>query len=178
MKDETEQLRYPIGRYSAALPLTDAQVSAAIQSIAELPARLQEAVAPMTPAQLDTPYREGGWTVRQVIHHLPDSHLNGYMRQKLALTEDLPTIRPYDEGAWANLPDSLLGPPEVSVALLTALHQRWVLLLRSLQPPQLDRKFIHPQGGEQRIRDHIGMYAWHGAHHLAHITALQKRKGW
>ena len=176
--EELEQLRYPIGKFDASQSLTDDQVEQFILSIARLPDRLQEAVADMTAEQLDTPYREGGWTVRQVIHHLPDSHLNGYTRQKLALTEHAPTIRPYNEGAWAELPDSLQGAPEISLALLAALHQRWVLLLKSLQLEQLQRRFIHPENGEQRIREHIGLYAWHGEHHLAHITELKKRKGW
>ncbi|WP_317168177.1 YfiT family bacillithiol transferase [Pontibacter pamirensis] len=176
--EESEQLRYPIGKFAMSQPLTDEQIEQHILSIAGLPARLQEAVANMTQEQLDTPYREGGWTVRQVIHHLPDSHLNGYTRQKLALTEDTPTIRPYNEGEWAKLPDSLQGAPDISLALLTALHQRWVLLLKSLQPEQLERKFIHPENGEQRIREHIELYAWHGEHHLAHITELKKRRGW
>ena len=178
LTEDTEQLRYPIGKFSPSLPITDEQVERYIFSLAGLPASLQEAVAGLTPAQLDTPYREGGWTVRQVIHHLPDSHMNGYMRQKLALTENLPLIRPYDEAAWAALPDSQQGAPEVSIALLAALHQRWVLLLKCLQPEQREREFVHPEAGKQRIREHIGLYAWHGEHHLAHITALKKRKGW
>lgn len=176
--EESEQLRYPIGKFDVSQPLTDEQVEQFILSIAGLPARLQEAIADMTPDQLDTPYREGGWTVRQVIHHLPDSHMNGYTRQKLALTEDVPTIRTYNEGEWAALPDSMQGAPEISIALLAALHQRWVLLLKSLQPEQLERKFFHPENGEQRILQHIGLYAWHGEHHLAHITELKKRRGW
>lgn len=176
--EEAARLRYPIGKFNPTTPLTDDQVAEAILSIAGLPGRLQEAVANLTPMQLDTPYRDGGWTVRQVVHHLPDSHLNGYTRQKLALTEETPTIRPYQEGKWAMLPDSLQGAPEISIALLAALHQRWVLLLRSLQPQQLERRFIHPVIGEQRLREHIGLYAWHGEHHLAHITELKKRKGW
>lgn len=178
LTEDLDELRYPIGKYSPALPLTDEQVEQHILSIAGLPARLQEAVEKLTPEQLDTPYREGGWTVRQVIHHLPDSHMNGYIRQKLALTEDLPKIRVYHEDIWAMLPDSLQGAPEISIALLAALHQRWVLLLKSLPPEQLERKLIHPESGEQRIREHIGLYAWHGEHHLAHITALKRREGW
>ena len=176
--EELEQLRYPIGKFDASQPLSADQLEQAILSIARLPARLQETVADMSPEQLDTPYREGGWTVRQVVHHLPDSHLNGYTRQKLALTEDVPIIRPYNEGEWAELPDSLQGAPEISIALLAALHQRWVLLLKGLQPDQLERKFVHPVNGEQRIREHIGLYAWHGEHHLAHITELKRRRGW
>ncbi|GAB3530979.1 bacillithiol transferase BstA [Pontibacter brevis] len=174
--EELEQLRYPIGRFDVSQPLTDEQVEQSILSIAGLPARLREAVQDMTSEQLDTPYRMGGWSVRQVVHHLPDSHLNGYTRQKLALTEDTPTIRPYNEGEWAELPDSLQGAPEISLVLLAALHQRWVLLLKNLQPEHLDRSFIHPENGEQQIRQHIGLYAWHGEHHLAHITALKNKK--
>ena len=176
--EELERLRYPIGKFDVSQPLSADQIEQFILSIARLPARLQETVEDMTPDQLDTPYREGGWTVRQVIHHLPDSHLNGYTRQKLALTEDVPTIRTYNEGEWAELPDSLQGAPEVSIALLAALHQRWVLLLKGLQPEQLERKFVHPENGEQSIREHIGLYAWHGEHHLAHITELKSRMGW
>jgi hypothetical protein len=176
--EELEELRYPIGKFDTSVPVTDEQVEQYILSIAGLPARLQLAVAEMTEEQLNTPYREGGWTVRQVIHHLPDSHMNGYIRQKLALTEDVPSIRTYNQEEWAELPDSLYGAPEISLALLAAVHQRWVLLLKSLQPEQLNRKFIHPENGEQRIRQHVGLYAWHGEHHLAHIIGLKSRKGW
>jgi hypothetical protein len=176
--EELEQLRYPIGKFDTTKPMTDEEVEQYILSMAGLPDRLRLAVAEMTQQQLNTPYREGGWTVRQVVHHLPDSHMNGYIRQKLALTEDIPTIRTYNQEEWAELPDSLNGAVEISLALLAAVHQRWVLLLKSLQPEQLSRKFIHPVNGEQRIREHIGLYAWHGEHHLAHIMELKKRKGW
>ncbi|ARS37905.1 metal-dependent hydrolase [Pontibacter actiniarum] len=173
-----EKLKYPIGRYNPQQELSEQELAQAILAIAQLPQKLRTAVANLTPEQLDTPYRDGGWTVRQVIHHLPDSHLNGYMRQKLALTEDVPTIRPYDEVAWAALPDSLHGDPGISLRLLEALHQRWVLLLQSLTPEQLARKFTHPASGGQSIRQHIGNYAWHGNHHLAHVTELIRREGW
>lgn len=179
MTEETlETLMYPIGRYQPDGQPLQEQVEQFILSIARLPEQLRLAVSKLTPEQLDTPYRPDGWTVRQVIHHLPDSHMNGYIRQKLALTEDIPTIRTYNEVEWAALADSMSGSPELSLALLEALHVRWVLLLKSLSPEQMDRKFKHPENGEQTIRQHIGVYAWHGEHHLAQIKALIKRKGW
>ncbi|WP_242921075.1 YfiT family bacillithiol transferase [Pontibacter liquoris] len=173
-----DDLRYPTGKFDITQPVSEEQLNQYILSIAQLPGKVRQALTGMTDEQLDTPYRPGGWTVRQVVHHLPDSHLNGYIRQKLALTEDSPTIKPYDEAAWAGLPDSMQGDPQISVALLEALHQRWVLLLKSLTPAQLDRTFLHPQNGQQSIRQHIGLYAWHGEHHLAHITALKERENW
>ena len=143
------------------------------------PARLRAAVAGLDPHQLETPYRAGGWTVRQVVHHLPDSHFNSYCRFKLALTEDTPTIRPYLEARWAELPDGRSAPVELSVALLEALHARWMLLLRTLGPADLDRRFIHPEHGETfDLRRTLAFYAWHGSHHVAHITALRAREGW
>ncbi|RKZ14944.1 putative metal-dependent hydrolase, partial [bacterium] len=129
-------------------------------------------------AQLSTHYRPGGWTVAQVVHHVADSHLNSYTRFRLALTEDHPTIRPYDEAAWAELPDAVGEPVEVSLDLLDALHARWARLLRSLSPAQLDRSFCHPEDGEIGLRTNIGLYAWHGRHHLAHISTLAQREGW
>ncbi|MCC9137142.1 bacillithiol transferase BstA [Pontibacter silvestris] len=173
-----EQLRYPIGHFDATQPIADDRLSQLILSIANLPAKVREAITDLTEEQLDTPYRPGGWSIRQVVHHLPDSHLNGYTRQKLALTEDNPTIRPYDEEAWSKLNDAKHGAPDVSLALLEALHKRWVLLLLSLTPEELKRTFMHPVSGQQTIRQHIGLYAWHGEHHLAHITELKKRMGW
>lgn len=171
-------LRYPIGHYDASQPVDAGKLGQFIRSIANLPSRLRAAVKDLDEEQLDTPYRPGGWTIRQVIHHLPDSHLNGYTRQKLALTEDRPTIKPYDEAAWAEPHDARFSPPEVSLLLLEALHQRWVLFMSSLTEQQLERTFIHPVNGEQTLRQHIGLYAWHGEHHLAHITELKKRRGW
>ncbi|WP_018476673.1 YfiT family bacillithiol transferase [Pontibacter roseus] len=173
-----DELRYPIGQYSPPQHISDVQLHQYIRSISDLPARVAEAVAALNEEQLDTSYRPGGWTVRQVVHHLPDSHLNGYTRQKLALTEENPTIRPYDEVAWAELPDAKTAAPAVSLALLQALHQRWVIMLQQLTATQLDRTFVHPVSGQQTIRYHIGLYAWHGEHHLAHITGLKKRMDW
>ncbi len=178
LTQKPDLLRYPIGRHNHTQPIDDEKLGEYIRAIAELPSLLREAVDGLTKEQLDTPYRPGGWTVRQIVHHLPDSHMNGYIRQKLALTEDMPTIRSYDEEGWAELHDGKYSSPEVSINLLEALHKRWVLLLLSLTPEQLDRKFIHPVTGEFTVRQHIGTYAWHGAHHLAHITELKKRMGW
>jgi hypothetical protein len=171
--------QYPIGRFE----FTDVRLSGAnrddlIRQIEDAPARLREAVFGLTGEQLDTPYRPGGWTVRQVVHHLPDSHLNSYVRFKLALTEDEPTIKPYDEAAWANLQDSRSTPIEVSLSLLESLHARWVVLLRSLRPEELDRTFRHPELGTVTLGKNIALYAWHGRHHVAHITGLRERMGW
>lgn len=171
-------LRYPIGEFAGAANLTEAQRRDLIDAIAEAPARLAAAVAGLTPAQLDTPYRPGGWTVRQVVHHVPDSHLNSYVRFKLALTEDEPTIKPYDEARWAELADVRATPIETSLALLENLHQRWVLLLRSLGPADWMRKFKHPERGVVTLEQTLGLYAWHGRHHVAHITSLRERNGW
>jgi hypothetical protein len=128
--------------------------------------------------RLSTPYRPGGWTVRQLAHHVPDSHLNAYVRLKLALTEDTPTIKPYDEGSWAKLPDSDVVPVETSLVLLEAVHARWVALLRSMRDEEFNRRYTHPETGNHDLNYLVGMYAWHGAHHTAHITALRKEKGW
>ncbi|HKG22797.1 MAG TPA: putative metal-dependent hydrolase, partial [Blastocatellia bacterium] len=144
----------------------------------ETPARLREAVEWLSPEQLETPYRPGGWTVRQVVHHVPDSHLNSYVRFKLALTEDHPTIRPYREDRWAELEDARSAPLDVSLALLDSLHGRWVLLLRSLKPEDFARTFEHPELGEVSLEKNVALYAWHGRHHVAQITSLIERMGW
>jgi len=170
-------LRYPLGEFVFPGALQPSQRATAIKQIAELPARLREAVADMVPEQLDTPYRPGGWTVRQVVHHLPDSHVNAYTRLKLALTEDTPTICTYDEAAWAELPDSQ-APVELSLDLLGALHARWVLLLEQLDGPVWDRRLRHPEAGELGLDAVLALYAWHGRHHVAHITSLRDRQGW
>ncbi len=147
--------------------------------IAAAPAQLRAAVAGLTPAQLDTPYRDDGWTVRQVVHHLPDSHLNAYTRIKLALTEDEPTIKPYEEARWAELPDARGGEIEPSLSLLESLHQRWLMLLRQLSSSDFDRRFRHPEHGRIfGLNEVLAMYAWHGRHHVAHITSLRQRMGW
>jgi DinB superfamily len=132
----------------------------------------------LTPLQFDTPYRPGGWTVRQVIHHLPDSHMNGYVRFKLALTEDAPAIKPYDEALWANLPDVRTAPVETSLMLLEALHQRWVALLESMSDAEFARVFHHPEVGKLNLEQYLAGYAWHCKHHVAHITSLRRRMNW
>jgi hypothetical protein len=174
----SEDLRYPIGPFTMEGAITPARLEEWIGQIAEAPARLREAVAGLNDQQLDTPYRPGGWTVRQVTHHLPDSHLNSYCRFRLALTEDEPLIKPYDEVRWAELPDARTAPVELSLDLLDTLHRRWVLLLRSLNETAWNRRFRHPELGVRSLRQNLGLYAWHGRHHVAHITALRRRMGW
>ena len=171
-------LRFPVGRFDLKAEITADDRPRLIDQIAEAPARLREAVKGLSPSQIDTPYRDGGWTVRQVVHHLPDSHLNSYTRFKLALTEDEPTIKPYDEDQWAKLYDAQSAPLEVSLALLESLHARWVILLRTLTEKDFARAFIHPELGAVSLTKSLGLYAWHGRHHVAHITSLRERMGW
>ena len=171
-------LSYPIGKYEHKLTLTSAERETAIAQIAAAPKCLRDAVAGLSHQQFDTPYRPGGWTVRQVVHHVPDSHLNSYVRFKLALTENEPTIRPYDEALWAKLQDSRDTPVEVSLSLLESLHHRWEVLLRSLGPEDFSRRLRHPAQGPMTLDDMLGSYAWHGRHHVAHITSLRSREGW
>src|SRR6266513_3166734 len=170
--------RYPIGRFAMPAEAAPARRQQAIDEIAATPAKMRAAVKGLCDEHLDTPYREGGWTVRQVVHHVPDSHLNAYIRCKLALTENTPTIKPYNEDAWARLKDSELTPIEVSLALLEAVHLRWVTLLKSLKPEDFERKFNHPERGTQTIDELIALYDWHGNHHLTHITGLRDRMKW
>jgi uncharacterized damage-inducible protein DinB len=175
---ETE-LRYPVGKFDFDAPINDADYPKLITAIAEAPVALRSAVAGLTRDQLETRYRPGGWTVKQVVHHVPDSHLNAYTRFKLALTENEPTIKPYDEAAWAELPDSRKVPMEVSLDLLDALHLRWVALLRSMDTADFNRGLRHPEHGRVlTLRQMLGLYAWHGRHHVAHITSLKKRERW
>ncbi|WDM23358.1 YfiT family bacillithiol transferase [Paenibacillus polymyxa] len=174
-----KDLRYPIGSFVVPDTITEEQLIAWIHDIAELPAQLRQAVEGLNEQQLNTPYREGGWTIRQVVHHVADSHMNSYIRFKLALTEDTPTIKPYDEGRWAEIPDARELPLEPSLQLLEGLHERWVTVLRSLGEDQLHRSFIHPESGQTtRLERNIGIYAWHGKHHTAHITSLRERNAW
>lgn len=175
----TTDLRYPVGPLTTTAPFTAADRGAALTVLAEAPARLRLAVSGLTDRQLDTPYRPGGWTVRQVVHHVPDSHLNAYIRMKLALTESTPTITPYDEKAWATLADTRL-PVDVSLALIESVHARWVALFHALKPADWSRTFIHPEypEGPRTIDWLVQIYAWHSNHHLAHITSLKDREGW
>jgi len=170
--------RYPIGPFTPVMPATPELRSAAIAAIAALPDTLRDAVAGLDDVQLDTAYREGGWTVRQVVHHLADSHMNGFIRVKLALTEDSPTIKPYDEATWARLADARL-PIDASLSLLDALHRRWTAIYAAMAPGDYARSFVHPEFGQSHSLDrHVQNYAWHGRHHVAHITGLRRRRGW
>jgi DinB superfamily len=170
-------LRYPVGKFERLDKLTDVERQAAIDAIAEAPAKLRAAITGLSDEQLDTPYRPGGWTVRQVVHHLPDSHMNAYVRFKLALTENEPTIKPYNEALWAELADGK-APVEPSVLLLENLHKRWVVLFRALAASDWKRSFRHPEHGLVTLDENLRMYAWHGRHHVAHITSLRERHGW
>ena len=174
----TEDLRYPVGRFSRPADVTPAQRQQWIAAIAAAPAALRAAVAGLTDAQLDTPYRPDGWTARQVAHHVPDSHLNSYVRFRWALTEDEPVIKAYDEKAWAELIDARTAPVALSLALLDALHERWVLLLQAMTEADYARVFQHPERGPMRLDHNLALYAWHGRHHVAHITSLRARNGW
>jgi uncharacterized damage-inducible protein DinB len=171
-------LSFPIGKFHFSGSLTEDQKQQAIGSITETPGNLRAAVNGLSEAQRNTPYRPGGWTVRQVVHHVPDSHLNAYVRFKLALTEDEPTIKPYEQQLWAELPDTKETPLEVSLTMLDVLHDRWVRLLRSLNASDWQRTFRHPELGVVSLEKNLALYAWHGQHHVTHITALRKRNGW
>jgi uncharacterized damage-inducible protein DinB len=170
--------RYPVGQFERRDALSYDERVAMIAHIAETPARMRTAIAGLTEEQFETPYREGGWTVRQVVHHVPDSHLNSYVRFKLALTEKQPTIKAYDEAAWANLPDSRDTPIETSLTLLESLHDRWTRLLRAMTADDFRRTLTHPESGVMSLDAMLGLYAWHGRHHVAHITTLRERMGW
>ena len=170
--------RYPTGRIAPPdAPSADTRKKA-IDVIAETPERLREAVRGLDEDQLDTPYRPGGWTLRQVVHHLPDSHLNAYIRTKLALTEPAPVIKPYDEATWATLADNTMVPIDVSLNLLEALHQRWVSLLRAMGDEDFRREYVHPETGRHTLDHLVALYAWHGPHHVAHITMTRINNGW
>ncbi len=170
--------RYPIGKFKFDVPPTTEERNTLIADIEKAPDALRAAVRGLTPQQIETPYREGGWTVRQVVHHVPDSHMNAYIRFKLALTEDEPTIKPYEEARWAELEDSRSTPIEVSLSLMDFLHHRWVRVLRSIQPEEWKRTLRHPEMGPLTLDKMLILYAWHGKHHVAHITELRKHKGW
>jgi uncharacterized damage-inducible protein DinB len=176
--DAVEEARFPIGDFAIDPDFTPAKRRRWLQQMRETPQRLAAAVSGLDEEQLDTPYREGGWTPRQVVHHLTDAHINGFVRFKLALTEDQPPIKTYEEHLWAETADGRDAPVEVSLRLLAALHQRWMILLESLSESQFGRAFSHPQRGRMTIDKAIQLYAWHGLHHSAHITSLRARRGW
>ncbi len=171
-------LRFPIGQFKYEGSPTDEKRRAFLEDIAQTPAKLRDAVAGLSAAQLDTPYRPEGWTVRQVTHHVPDSHMNAYVRFKLALTEDDPTIKPYAEDRWANLADTTSTPIEVSLTLLDSLHDRWVRLMKTITPEQWKRTYRHPERGTMTLEATLALYSWHGKHHVGHITALRTLKSW
>lgn len=170
-------LSYPIGKFQWTGASSEADRRKFIAQIEEAPAKLRAAVKGLTDAQLDTPYREGGWTVRRVVHHLPDSHMNAYVRFKLAVTEREPTIKTYEQERWAELADAKSAPIEPSLVLLESLHQRWAMFLKSLTDADYARKLKHPELGEVNLEKYLAMYAWHGRHHVAHITSLRERLG-
>ena len=171
-------LRYPVGPFRYEGELGEEQRRCLIDEIEAAPSQIRAAVAGLSAEQLDTPYRPGGWTLRQVVHHVPDSHLNAYVRFKLALTEEQPAIKPYFEERWAKLGDTRATPIETSLALLDALHGRWVILMRSLAPADFARTFLHPELGVMTLDRTLALYAWHGRHHTAHVTSLRERMGW
>jgi hypothetical protein len=171
--------RYPVGRFVAPTgPLSEATRASLIGEVKAAPMALRAALAGLTPAQLDTPYRSGGWTLRQVAHHVPDSHMNAYVRFRLALTEDKPEIKTYAENLWAELPEARTAPVELSLDLLDALHRRFVLLLENMSTPEWSRHLTHPDHGLVGLEWMLAMYAWHGRHHTAHVTSLRRRQGW
>jgi hypothetical protein len=175
----TGDLRYPVGRFSAPTAWDAATVAQLRRDLADFPERMRAAVAGLNDAQLDTPYRDGGWTSRQVVHHVADSHLNAYCRFRLALTEDAPTIKPYDETRWAELPDARTLPVAPSLQILDGLHVRWVALIDTFTPEQWQRTFTHPEHKRSMTLAHTAaLYAWHGRHHTAHVTTLRSSRGW
>jgi hypothetical protein len=173
----SDDLSYPIGKWRPEA-LDETTRRERIAAIAAAPGELRRAIAGLSDEQLDTPYRPGGWTVRQVAHHLADSHMNAFIRLRLALTEEEPTIKPYDQARWALLADAAL-PVEVSLTLLEALHHRWIVLLEALAPAEFGRRFRHPEMDRVlTVDDLVSIYAWHGRHHVAHVTGLRARLGW
>ena len=173
-----EDIRYPVGKWIRQ-PSVDADACATlIEQVASAPAALAAAVKGLTDAQLDTPYRDGGWTPRQIVHHIADSHMNAYVRFKLGVTEDNPTVKPYDEKTWAETVDSRTAPVQVSLPVIEGVHTRWVQFLRSLDGASLSRTIMHPERGPMTLTDLLQLYAWHGRHHTAHITGLREQRGW
>lgn len=173
-----QELSYPIGRFQYTPGYSSEQRARCIAEIEVAPEQLRAAVAGLSDPQIDTPYRPGGWTVRQVVHHVPESHLNAYIRFKWALTEDNPLIKAYEEARWAETPEVSKTPIEISLRLLEALHERWVILLKSLTAEQYNTPYVHPENGPMTLERMLGLYAWHGKHHVAHIKELRKRMGW
>ena len=179
MSNDIDQLRFPIGKFESPETISDQEIQTWIKEIENLPSELKDALNLLKSEQLDTHYRPGGWTLRQVVNHLADSHMNSYIRFKLAASEDLPTIKPYLEDKWAEFEDGKNAPVEISLMLLQSLHSRWVLFLRSLTKEDLEKAFIHPEHGRKiKLKEALALYAWHGKHHLNHILMTKKNKGW
>jgi len=176
--EHPDKVRYPIGDFGLDPHVTAAKRREWLQHISELPEKLAAAVSGLSDVQLNSPYRDNGWTLRQVVHHLADAHVNGFARFKLALTEDEPSIKTYEEALWAETPDAREAPVDLSIRLLDALHRRWTILLDSLADAQFDRAFVHPDRGRMTIDKAIQLYAWHGLHHTGQITGLRARRAW
>jgi len=174
----TDDIRYPVGPCAWPPEVTAEEKRRHIRDISEMPAKLREAVASLAPHHLDIPYRDGGWSIRQIVHHIPESHMHSYTRFKLALTEDQPTIKPYDEKLWAEMPDSRSAPVEMSLALTEALHQRWTIVLQNLQDADFERTLFHPELGTLKLKSLLAGYGWHSRHHVAQILAARRRMGW
>jgi hypothetical protein len=175
---EEQNLSYPIGKYNPPITFDESQIKEWIEDVATLPIKLRQTVNNLTPPQLETPYRPGGWTVRQLVHHVADSHMNAYIRFKLALTEDNPTIKPYDQDAWSQLPDSIMDI-EISLKILENIHARWVAILRWMKPQDFEKTYFHPEQGVKMPLYHVlGLYSWHSRHHTAHIEKLIERMYW
>lgn len=175
---DIEKLKYPIGKYQVEENIDKAAIDKFIKEIEFLPERLYDAVKGLTLQQLQTPYRQDGWTIQQIVHHIADSHMNAYIRFKLALTENKPMVKPYDEKLWAELPDAKLVDINVSLSFIDSLHKRWVILLKQLKTKELDKEFLHPESGMKNLKETLCLYAWHSNHHLAHITSLKRRMNW
>lgn len=175
---DLEKLKYPIGRYQVEDKIDKASIDQFIKEIESLPGRLADALRGLNLQQLQTPYRPDGWTIQQVVHHIADSHMNAYIRFKLALTENKPMVKPYDEKLWAELPDAKLVDINVSLSFIDSLHKRWVILLKQLKTKELDKEFLHPESGMKNLKETLCLYAWHSNHHLAHITLLKRRMNW
>lgn len=174
-----EDLRYPVGKFVMPTELNASMLAEWRKNLAELPAKLRAAVAGLSDTQLDTPYRDGGWTVRQTVHHVADSHINAYCRIRLALTEDTPTIKPYLEAKWAELPDASTLPVAPSLEIIDGIHTRLLALVDAVTPEQWQRTFVHPEHGRpMTIAQTAALYSWHSRHHVAHITGLRARRGW
>jgi hypothetical protein len=174
----SDDIRYPVGPCVWSPELSAEEKRQHLRDIAEMPAKLRAAAAGLAPEHLDIPYREGGWTIRQIVHHIPESHLNSYVRFKLALTEDRPTIKPYDEKLWAETPDSLTGPIEMSLDLADALHRRWSVVLNNMTDADFEKSIRHPEVGVLKLKSMLAGYGWHCRHHVAQIAATRQRMGW